>query len=74
MTKQRIGALLLTLVLMMGLQHYGLEREPETVSEAPLALIRLQWWRDARAPAEPVPYLLAPVVNACFSDVFRPSP
>jgi len=36
MTKQRVGALLLVLTLMMGIQHFGLEREPETVSEAPM--------------------------------------
>jgi hypothetical protein len=36
MTKQRGIALGLVIALLLGLQHYGLERQPETVSEAPL--------------------------------------
>jgi len=36
MTKERGIVLGLVVVLMMGLQHYGLEKQPETVSEAPM--------------------------------------
>ncbi|HEV3026994.1 MAG TPA: hypothetical protein VG457_05435, partial [Planctomycetota bacterium] len=36
MTKQRAVALGLVLALLMGLQHWGLEKEIETVAEAPM--------------------------------------
>jgi len=36
MTKQRGIVLGLIVVLLMGLQHYGLEKQPETVSESPM--------------------------------------
>jgi hypothetical protein len=60
-TKQRVGILLLVLALMMGLQHYGLEREPETVSEAPMK-------RVAGLPASDV---LPTYIASLFFGAFR---
>lgn len=61
MTKQRAAALGLVLVLMMGLQHYGLEREPETISEAPMK-------RLAGLPASEV---LPTYIASLFFGAFR---
>ncbi len=40
MTKRRGAALALVVVLLMGIQHYGLEREAETRTEAPLKQLK----------------------------------
>lgn len=61
MTKQRIGVLVLIVALLMGLQHYGLEREPETLSEAPMK-------RVAGLPASDV---LPTYIASLFFGAFR---
>jgi hypothetical protein len=61
MTKQRGAALGLVVILILGIQHYGLEKEPETVSEAPMK-------RVAGLPASEV---LPTYIATLFFGAFR---
>lgn len=61
MTKQRWAALALVVSLMVAVQHYGLERQPETLAEAPTK-------RVADLPANQV---LPTYVATLFFGAFR---
>ncbi|HLY12468.1 MAG TPA: hypothetical protein VKW04_24405 [Planctomycetota bacterium] len=61
MTKQRGAVLGLVVVLLMGLQHFGLEKEAETLSEAPMK-------RVAGLPASEV---LPTYIATLFFGAFR---
>jgi hypothetical protein len=63
MTPRRGAVLGFVVLLMIGLQHYGLEREPETLSEAPMK-------RVANLPAsEVVPTYIATLFFGAFRAV-----
>ncbi|MBI3858403.1 MAG: hypothetical protein HY293_22190, partial [Planctomycetes bacterium] len=61
MTKQRCALLGIILVLLVVVQHFGLEREPETLTEAPMK-------RVAGLPASEV---LPTYVASLFFGAFR---
>ena len=61
MTKTRIAVLALVVVLLVSVQHWGLERQPETVSEAPMK-------RLANLPASEV---LPTYIASLFFGAFR---
>lgn len=61
MTRPRAAALGLVVLLILGIQHYGLEKEPETVSEAPMK-------RVAGLPASEV---LPTYIATLFFGAFR---
>ena len=61
MTKSRAGVLALVVALLIGVQHFGLERTAETMTEAPLK----------RVPNLPASTVLPTYVATLFFGAFR---